>query len=63
MILFRFINGLNVEAAKTKAHATHEDVYARRPALWEKQGNDSADKYAKLGAKLHPWRDEAVRHP
>ena len=29
--------------------------------LWEKKGNDSADKYAKLGAKFHPWKEGAMR--
>ena len=28
--------------------------------LWEKNGNDHADRYAKLVAKMNPWRDDAI---
>ena len=41
-----------VDAAKTKAHATQEDVDSRRTIFREKKGNDHADRLAKLGAPL-----------
>ena len=45
--------GEEVAACKTKAHASAGDVEAGRSTWWEKRANDTADKYAKLGAECH----------
>ena len=43
----------NLQARKTLAHATESDVTRGLTTQWERQGNDLADRYAKLGADLH----------
>ena len=57
---FSAFDGEEAEAHRTKAHATMADVEANRTTLFEKNGNDAADSFAKLGAGLHPSADLAV---
>ena len=50
--------GEGVVASQT--NATLEDVNKGRTTVREKKGNDQADRYAKLGAKTHPWSDDVL---
>ena len=45
---------------KTLAHATATDVEGGRSTTWEKKANNTADKFAKLGAAIHGYDAEGV---
>ena len=47
------LRGEPVLLAKTKAHATEQDVLLGKTTWWQKRGNDAADKFAKMGAQVH----------
>ena len=53
--------GDDVAISKVKGHASAQDVIAGRVTQRDKQGNDSADKLATDGAKLHSMPPEHVR--
>jgi hypothetical protein len=53
-----FLGGVVFDITKVAAHTTSKDVEAGRITLWEQRGNQSADRYAKLGAWLHLPREE-----
>eukprot|EP00959_Pyramimonas_sp_CCMP1952_P071576 1494941-Pyramimonas_sp.AAC.1 len=49
--------GCDIQAHKTLAHASRNDIEAGRATVWEKKANSSADQYAKLGAIMHGVED------
>ncbi len=51
---FIAFSGEQIVHNKTLAHASAADVEAGRTTWWEKNANNLADQYAKLGAKVHP---------
>ena len=59
-MLFSAIGAENVDAATTNARATHDGVYTGRTTFWEKKSSEHADRFAKPGAKLHPWEVHAI---
>ena len=52
-LIWSKLRGRPVLLAKTKAHATEQDVLLGRTTWWQKRGNDAADRFARLGAEVH----------
>ena len=52
--------GAGIVAEHIRGHATAEMVADGRSSWWRKKGNDEADKWAKIGAAMHPLPPEKV---